>query len=100
MMLADAPYLQAIAQVEADGGIIDVLGFQQNGVASAIARPVGGAVEQQRADTIAPEQSPDDNILDTRYRAPRFDVQQHDASNLPVSQRHVAALRAGKPGLD
>jgi hypothetical protein len=100
MMLADAPYFQAIAQVEADGRIVDVLCLKKNGVTSTIARPIRGTVEQQRADTVATEQPPYDNILDTRHRAPLFHIQQDYARHLPISQCHVAALRAGKPGLD
>jgi hypothetical protein len=46
VVLADAPYFQAIAQVEFDSGIVDVLRLKENGVAATISRPIGGAVEQ------------------------------------------------------
>ena len=60
----DAPDFEAVTKVELDGGMVDVLGFEEDGPAAVIACPVGGAVEQQGANAVAAELATDDEVLD------------------------------------
>ena len=64
-VLVDAPYFEVVAEVELDGGVVDVLGFELDGPAAVIAGPVGGTVEQQGADAVAAELATDDEVFDS-----------------------------------
>src|SRR5438270_7873738 len=99
-MLADAPYFQAVAQVELDGGIVDVLRLQQDGPAAAIACPVAGAVEKQGADHVAAKLAPNDDIFDTCERSPLLHTQQDYSRNLSIGQGDIPAIDSGNSGFD
>ncbi len=60
----DAPYFEAVAQVELDSGIIDILRLQDKRPAIVLTRPVRGTVEQQGTNAIAAKMATDENITD------------------------------------
>lgn len=99
-VVADAPDFEAVAQVELDGRVVDVLRLQHNSPAATLARPIVGAVEQQRTDAVATKLAAHQDMLNGGNRAPAFIVEQDHSSNLPIGQSYVAAVNAAQRPLD
>src|SRR5579884_2682276 len=99
-VLVDAPDLQAVAQVELDGGVVGALRLQHDGATATFARPVKGATEQERADTIAAILATDDEVFDTGEGAGLVQVEQDATGHFAIGQRDITAFAGAQTAPD